>query len=146
MNLIKDLILGISKKLMSFNHTIYVDEVRTKLDTPCFIIQLIDHSNVRFPSNRFKQDFPIQIAFIPDTRTCSQVNFEIYEMISELNILTEMIELNDGSLILGKDVNHTVENNVLYFYITYSTFVKIVDDDLVYMSELEQVNGVEIDE
>lgn len=143
MNLIQDLITGISKKLEPFKYKVYVDEIKTNLATPSFLIQLINHTHIRYPSNRFKKDFPIQIVYFPDTRGNRDVNFEIYNVISELNFSMEVIELEDGSLIRGKDMDHMVEDNVLYFYITYTTMVRLEDEDLPLMEKLIQENGVD---
>lgn len=142
MNLIEDLIIGISKKLEVFKVEVYVNEVKTNLKTPSFLIQLINHTHMRQPSNRYKKEFPIEIIYFPDTRKNRNVNFEIYDIISELNYLMEIIELGDGTLIRGMDMDHMVESNVLHFYVTYSTFVRLVDD-VYFMDKLIQKNGVE---
>lgn len=143
MNLIQDLVTGISKKLGVFKHVIYVDEIKTQLKTPSFLIQVIDQIHVRLPGGRFKQSIPIQIVYFPDNSPYTEVNFDIYQVLSELNFLMEFIELENGDLIRGIDIDHNIENNTLHFYITYSTFVRIVDD-VVYMDSLTQKNGVEI--
>lgn len=140
MNLIQDVITGITKKLSNFKATVYVDEVKSNLDTPAFIVKLINHEHIRYPSNRFYKRLPIQVVYIPESdEDCS---FEIYQVISELNYLLEVIELSDGSLIRGKDIDHSVENSVLYFYITYSGFERLVESNPT-MDNMELKNGVE---
>lgn len=143
MNLIEDLISGISKKLEVFKVNVYTDEIKTNLKTPSFLIQLINHTHIRHPSNRYKKAFPVEIIYFPDVRRNKSVNFEIYDMISELNYLMEIIELEDGTLIRGLDMDHMVESNVLHFYVTYSTFVRVVDEVFI-MDKLNQKNGVEV--
>lgn len=142
MNLIEDLITGISKKLEVFKVEVYVDEIKTKLKTPSFLIQLIDHTHVRQPSSRFKKEFPIEIVYFPDTRRNKDVNFEIYNIISELNYLMEIIELGNGKLIRGMNMSHMVESNILHFYVTYNAMVRLVEDEYL-MEKLIQKNGVE---
>ena len=142
MNLIEDLIIGISKKLRVFKCTVYIDEVKTNIKTPSFLIQLINHTHIRNPSNRFKKEFPVEIIYFPEVRKNKSVNFEIYEIISELNHLMEIIELDDGTLIRGMDMDHMVESNILHFYVTYSAMVRLVEDEYL-MDKLIQKNGVE---
>ena len=142
MNLIEDLITGISKKLGVFKCTVYIDEVKTNIKTPSFLIQLINHTHIRNPSNRFKKEFPIEIIYFPEVRKNKSVNFEIYDIISELNYLMEIIELEDGTLIRGMDMDHMVESNILHFYVTYSAMVRLVEDEYL-MDKLIQKNGVE---
>lgn len=142
MNLIEDLITGISKKLKPFKHIVYIDEIKTDLKTPSFLINLINHTHERKISNRFEKDFPIEIIYFPDEDINDSVNFELYSVISELNYLMEIIELEDGTLIRGKNIDHMVESNVLHFYITYSAMVRVVDDVYI-MNKLTQTNGVE---
>lgn len=140
MNLIEDVIKGISKKLAVFKSRVYVDEVKSNLKTPAFIIKLIKHTHIRYPSERFYKKLPIQIVYIPEyDENCS---FEIYDIISELNYLLEVIELKNGDLIRGIDISHNVENNVLYFYVTYQGFERLIEDGPV-MDELEVKNGVD---
>lgn len=142
MNLIKELVIGISKKLEVFKHPVYTDEIKTNLKTPSFLIQVINHTHIRQPSNRFMKEFPIEIIYFPDIRGNRKVNFEIYDIISELNYLMEIIEIEDGTLIRGMDMDHMVESNVLHFYVTYSAMVRLIDDEYL-MDKLIQKNGVE---
>lgn len=143
MNLIEDLIVGITKSLSVFKLKVYTDEIKTNMETPSFLIQLVDYSNIRYPSNRFKQELPIQIIYFPDTRRNKPVNFEIYEVISNLSYLMEIIELEDGTLVRGMDMEHNVENNVLHFYVNYSAMVR-EENETPLMGNLNQLNGVDI--
>ena len=140
MNLIQDVITGISKKLAVFKAKVYVNEVKSNIKTPCFIVKLINHEHIRYPSNRFLKKLPIQVVYIPKGDEDS--SFEIYQVISELNYLLEVIELHDGSLIRGMDIDHSVENNTLYFYITYIGFERLIEE-VSTMETLEMKNGVE---
>ena len=144
MNLIEDVIIGITKKLEVFKVDVYIDEIKTKLNTPSFLVQLIEHSHIRHPSNRYKKVFPVEVVYFPDVRKNKSVNCEIYDVISELNYLLEIIELSDGTLIRGLYMDHLVEDNTLHFYVTYSTFVRL-ENDVVKMKTLDQKNGVDVD-
>ena len=133
---IKEIIIGISKKIYGFYeglYDIYVEEVEQGLQMPCFMINLIS-SDIRMilkPRYIFESVFDV-IYFGDGYKDCMDRGSELYDIL-------EYITINDKDLIRGTRMNMDIIKNILHFRVNYNLILQN-KPDIIDMMEDHQIN------
>lgn len=97
---------------------IHTDKLKNDVKEPCFFVQPIYNNQKRFPCNRIKYETNFLIQFL-----CERLsNAEKVDVGNKLHRILEVVELNDGGKLRGKNLNFTVYEYCVNFSVDYNGF------------------------
>ena len=127
---------GISTQLYNTfgdKYTIYTEEVKQGLKTPCFFIKLLNPTNTKEVGVTYFRQNQYVLHFMPeDTNEPRQ---EIHTILDDLYLAMEHIFVV-GNLVRGTGLRGEPHDNILLFYVNYNVFVRKVKDPIT-MGTLE---------
>ena len=121
MNYINEIQNGIASILFkSFKYPIYIDEIKSDAQFPCFVIETLNTEQKHLLDIRYERrnDFDIMF-FISDDDYIEAQQEQINPITEDLYFDLEYITLSDGSLLNGIDMNHRVTDGILHFKVSY---------------------------
>lgn len=121
MNYINEIIDGIAKSLFnSFKYPIYIDEIKSDAQFPCFVIETLNTEQTHIMDVRYERrnDFDIMF-FISDDDYIEEQQVQINPITESLYFDLEYITLSDGSLLNGIDMSHRITDGILHFKVSY---------------------------
>lgn len=121
MNYINEIQNGIAKSLFnSFKYPIYIDEIKSDAQFPCFVIETLNTEQTHVMDIRYsrRNDFDIMF-FISDDDYIEEQQEQINPITEDLYFDLEYITLSDGSLLNGIDMSHRVTDGILHFNVSY---------------------------
>ena len=132
MNYINEIIDGIAKSLFnSFKYPIYIDEIKSDAQFPCFVIETLNTEQTHIMDVRYnrRNDFDIMF-FISDDDYIESQKEQINPVTESLYFDLEYITLSDGSLLNGIDMSHRITDGILHFKVSYEYHIlKVLDKD-----------------
>lgn len=132
MNYINEIIDGIAKSLFnSFKYPIYIDEIKSDAQFPCFVIETLNTEQTHIMDIRYnrRNDFDIMF-FISDDDYIESQKEQINPITESLYFDLEYITLSDGSLLNGIDMSHRITDGILHFKVSYEYHIlKVLDKD-----------------
>lgn len=132
MNYINEIIDGIAKSLFnSFKYPIYIDEIKSDAQFPCFVIETLNTEQTHIMDVRYnrRNDFDIMF-FISDDDYIESQKVQINPVTESLYFDLEYITLSDGSMLNGIDMSHRVTDGILHFKVSYEYHIlKVLDKD-----------------
>lgn len=121
MNYINEILNGIASVLFkSFKYPIYIDEIKSDAQFPCFVIETLNTEQTHLLDIRYsrRNDFDIMF-FISDDDYIEEQQVQINPITEDLYFDLEYITLSDGSLLNGIDMSHRVTDGILHFKVSY---------------------------
>ena len=121
MNYINKIQNGIASVLFkSFKYPIYIDEIKSDAQFPCFVIETLNTEQTHLLDIRYERrnDFDIMF-FISDDDYIEAQQEQINPITEDLYFDLEYITLSDGSLLNGIDMSHRVTDGILHFKVSY---------------------------
>ena len=121
MNYINEIQKAIAKALFnSFNYPIYIDEIKSDAQFPCFVIETLNTEQKHLLDIRYERrnDFDIMF-FISDDDYIEAQQEQINPITESLYFDLEYITLSDGSLLNGIDMSHRITDGILHFKVSY---------------------------
>lgn len=121
MNYINEIQNGIASILFkSFKYPIYIDEIKSDAQFPCFVIETLNTEQTHIMDIRYERrnDFDIMF-FISDDDYIEAQQEQINPITEDLYFDLEYITLSDGSLLNGIDMSHRVTDGILHFKVSY---------------------------
>ncbi len=107
-------------------YTIYTEDVKQGLKSPCFIIQSIHSTNEQVVGDRYEREENIVINYYPKDELAYRSEFN--DIKSKLFELMEYISINDESannfLLRGREMKVEISDKVLLFFVNYKYFVQ----------------------
>ncbi|WP_378127449.1 phage tail terminator family protein [Cohnella boryungensis] len=113
------------------------EEIPQGLEAPYFYVRLLEPGHTRELGRRYKRRYPFVIRYFAIDRQ----NDAMYSMAEQLTEALERITVG-GCPCDGHDIRFQIENEVLYFWVTYSLFVWKPRPDDPKMETLEQHGGI----
>lgn len=143
MNYINEIIDGIAKSLFnSFKYPIYIDEIKSDAQFPCFIIETLNTEQTHIMDIRYnrRNDFDIMF-FISDDDYIESQKEQINTVTESLYFDLEYITLSDGSLLNGIDMSHRVTDGILHFKVSYEYHIlkAINKDPMLILNQNQEV-------
>ena len=145
MNYINEIIDGIAKSLFnSFKYPIYIDEIKSDAQFPCFVIETLNTEQTHIMDIRYsrRNDFDIMF-FISDDDYIEAQQEQINPITEDLYFDLEYITLSDGSLLNGIDMSHRVTDGILHFKVSYEYHIlktKQDKDPMLTLHQNQEVN------
>lgn len=136
--MINDVITGVALKLNEYfgdGYRIYKNDVKQGLKEPCFFIVALAPSRTEQLGERWRVDIPLDVHYFPEKQGD---NAEIYDIESSLMDILSSITLPDGSSHRGRDIHCEAEDSVLHTFVTYSIWLRKVNNDAL-------MNGLDVD-
>lgn len=99
------------------NSKIMADSVDQGLTAPAFIVLLPSADSARQPNNRWRKRTRFDVIYFPTVG-----REECYDVADNLAQVLDVITLPSGDKLRGSDVNFTVDDDVLHFFISYNYF------------------------
>jgi hypothetical protein len=118
--MINDLIAGAAMALngaFGDDCKIYKNDVEQGLEEPCFLILTLNPSRTPMPNRRYLLRHPFDIHFFPAR---PDDNGALHDAAERMADALEVITLANGDTVRGTDVNFTVQDRVLHFFISYN--------------------------
>lgn len=132
MNYINEILDGIAKSLFnSFKYPIYIDEIKSDAQFPCFVIETLNTEQTHIMDVRYnrRNDFDIMF-FISDDDYIESQKEQINPVTESLYFDLEYITLSDGSLLNGIDMSHRITDGILHFKVSYEYHIlKVLNKD-----------------
>ena len=143
MNYINEILDGIAKSLFnSFKYPIYIDEIKSDAQFPCFVIETLNTEQTHIMDVRYnrRNDFDIMF-FISDDDYIESQKEQINPVTESLYFDLEYITLSDGSLLNGIDMSHRVTDGILHFKVSYEYHIlKVLDKDpMLILNQTQEV-------
>lgn len=101
--------------------TIYTEQVKQGLKTPCFIISCVNPSNKHVRAERYRRNNLFSVQYIPQSgldakAECCIVLDALYQSLEYINI--------SGDLTRGTGMSAEFTDGVLTFFVNYNMFVR----------------------
>ena len=96
-------------------------DVQQGLKEPCFIIALMGSSRIRRIDHRYQQLNSFDLQYFPSEK---YGNAEMIGVAEELFDALELIKLNDDDLVHGTNLNYSIMDGVLHFFLDVNMFLK----------------------
>ena len=119
----------------------YVENIEQHLDKPCFVVKALNPLVKAKNQIRYHWTIPVVVHFFTDKEVTEEAKKDNYNIAGQLLEALEYITV-DGNLTRGEDIEFTVVDDVLQFFITYNFFT-FKEKETIYM-ENGTVNGVPI--
>ena len=143
MNYINEIIDGIAKSLFnSFKYPIYIDEIKSDAQFPCFVIETLNTEQTHIMDIRYERrnDFDIMF-FISDDDYIEAQQEQINPITEDLYFDLEYITLSDGSLLNGIDMSHRITDGILHFKVSYEYHIlkELNKDPMLTLNQNQEV-------
>lgn len=143
MNYINEIIDGIASVLFkSFKYPIYIDEIKSDAQFPCFVIETLNTEQTHIMDIRYERrnDFDIMF-FISDDDYIEAQQEQINPITEDLYFDLEYITLSDGSLLNGIDMSHRVTDGILHFKVSYEYHIlkELNKDPMLTLNQNQEV-------
>ena len=118
------------------DNDVYTENVEQGLTEPCFSVLCLN-SNIKHEfDKRYLKTMLFCVHYFPEEHIdakaeCGDVS---EELVSALEYITA-----DGDMLRGTDLHSEIIDNVLSFFVTYSTFVYREPEDVEMMEELTHI-------
>lgn len=107
--------------------TIYVNEVKQGLRTPCFLISIIQPSVTAVLPPRQLVSAPMVVQYVPDGHKTKK---ELVTLGFELSQILGYVTTPDGDVLRGKNMSYEISDDILNFYIDYDFYIKsVIEED-----------------
>lgn len=113
------------------------EEIKQKLDPPCFFVRLLEPAHTQELDRRFSRDHPFVVHYFAPER----LNDDMYAKAEQLTAALQLIEIG-GRLAIGTGMHFEIVDEVLFFYVTYRFLVWAPAADDPTMQTLEQDGGI----
>lgn len=116
-----------------YNYDIYTDKLKQEVIEPCFFVQPIYNNQKRYPCGRINYDtnFLIQIL-------CEQMsNADKIKMGNKLHEILDVIELDNGEKIRGRNKTYNVYEYCVNFSVDYVGFMAEPNETEKFTDDLE---------
>ncbi|MFB9273379.1 phage tail terminator family protein [Cohnella cellulosilytica] len=113
------------------------EEIPQGLEAPYFYVRLLEPGHTRELGRRYKRRHPFVVRYFAVDRQ----NDAMYAMAEQLTEVLASITVG-GRPCAGNDIRYQIENEVLYFWVTYSLLVWQQWPDDPAMETLEQHGGI----
>lgn len=129
--MIKDIVDGISNELYAnFEGVDILSEgIEQGFTEPCFYIATVNASETRLLGDRAIRNVLMDIHYFPLSE--SEPNAEMELTASKLYGVLRRLNLLDGTSLSGLNLNHTIQEGVLHFFVEYKPTIRYVDDNPV---------------
>lgn len=127
MSITTELINGLARKLYSIRaYPVYVDEIKNKVQFPCWRIKLLDDASVKLVvGDRYQQEDTFDVWMILNERgEIDDVRGQVIALAESLMYDLELIALDDGTKLRGSDLHYRITDGVLHVFVTYATFTR----------------------
>lgn len=143
MNYINEIQNGIASVLFkSFKYPIYIDEIKSDAQFPCFVIETLNTEQTHIMDIRYERrnDFDIMF-FISDDDYIEAQQEQINPITEDLYFDLEYITLSDGSLLNGIDMSHRVTDGILHFKVSYEYHIlkELNKDPMLTLNQNQEV-------
>lgn len=140
---INDVIEGIATVLnKEYKYSIYVDEIKSDAEFPCFVIETLNTDHIHVISDRYERrhDFDIML-FIADDDYIEDHRKQINPIVEQLYFDLEYITLSDNSLLQGEDMSYRITDGILHFKVSYSYHIRKVhkEDPMQSLTQKQEV-------
>ncbi len=124
--IIDGIVLKINKQYSSPGYTIYTEDVKQGLKSPCFIIQSIHATNEQMVGNWYEREENIVINYYPKDELayrseCNTVKEQLFELMEYISISDE---ITDNYVLRGHEMRVEISDKVLLFFVTYKYSVR----------------------
>ncbi len=130
--MVNEIISGVSMKLnetFGDGYRIYKNDVSQGLVEPCFFIAALSPYHTPYLGKRRKITVPLDVHFFP---VDGGDNDEMMQVGDRLFFALEFITTLEGDCFLGREMRYEIQDNVLHFFVTYSTILnEIVKENLM---------------
>lgn len=127
MSITTELINGLARKLYSIRaYPVYVDEIKNKVQFPCWRIKLVDDASVKLVvGDRYQQEVAFDVWMILNERgEISDVRGQIVDLAEALMYELEVIALENGTKVRESDLHYRITDGVLHVFVTYAPFTR----------------------
>lgn len=117
----KEIVNGISIKLNSeFDDVceIYTENVEQGLEEPCFFIKSMNVINTPLLGTRKQRTYPFVITYFPKAG-----NAEMMDVSEKMMEALEYIELLNGDILRGMEMNSEIIDDLLQFKVSYKVIL-----------------------
>lgn len=140
---INDVIEGIATVLnKEYKYSIYVDEIKSDAEFPCFVIETLNTDHIHVISDRYERrhDFDIML-YIADDDYIEDHRKQINPIVEQLYFDLEYITLSDNSLLQGEDMSYRITDGILHFKVSYSYHIRKVhkEDPMQSLTQKQEV-------
>ena len=111
MSVTTELINGLARKLYSIRaYPVYVDEIKNKVQFPCWRIKLVDDTSVKLVvGDRYQQEVAFDVWMILNERgEIDDVRGQVVDLAEALMYDLEVIALEDGTKVRGSDLHYRI--------------------------------------
>lgn len=110
------------------------EQIDEGIDDNYFFIRLLETSHTRELYNRFKKSYPIVVHYFDEARS----NINMYDVADALTESLARPKMDDREL-LGYDMRYQINDDVLFFYVTYDllVFEELNPEEKIESTELE---------
>ncbi|MCH4097274.1 MAG: hypothetical protein LKE88_11675 [Acidaminococcus provencensis] len=122
-----ELINELARKLHSIRaYPVYVDEIKNKVQFPCWRIKLLDDASVKLVvGDRYQQEATFDVWMILNERgEIDDIRGQVIALAESLMYELELISLEDGTKVRGSDLHYRITDGVLHVFVTYATFTR----------------------
>lgn len=127
MSITTELINGLARKLYSIRaYPVYVDEIKNKVQFPCWRIKLLDDASVKLVvGDRYQQEVAFDVWMILNERgEIDDVRGQVVDLAEALMYDLEVIALEDGTRVRESDLHYRITDGVLHVFVTYALFTR----------------------
>ena len=127
MSVTTELINGLARKLYSIRaYPVYVDEIKNKVQFPCWRIKLVDDTSVKLVvGDRYQQEVAFDVCMSLIERVeIDDVRWQVVDLAEALMYDLEVIALEDGTKVRGSDLHYRITDGVLHIFVTYAPFTR----------------------
>ncbi len=96
-------------------------DVQQGLKEPCFIIALMGSSRIRRIGTRYQQLNSFDVQYFPVEK---YGNVEMIRVAEQLFDVLEFVQLLNGDLVHGTNLNYGIMDGVLHFFLDVNLFLK----------------------
>jgi hypothetical protein len=127
MSVTTELLNGLARKLYSIRaYHVYVDEIKNKVQFPCWRIKLVDDASVKLVvGDRYQQEVAFDVWMIlTEMGEIEDVRGQVVDLAEALMYDLEVIALEDGTKVRGNDLHYRITDGVLHVFVTYAPFTR----------------------
>lgn len=130
--MISDLLAGVTRALGA-KSTVYVEKIPQKFTPPCFFVKILKPTQEHLLGSRYSREYPLVIHYFDEQDSVE----ELAKMGDTLSMTLEYIDTAQGK-VRGADISWEIQDDVLFFYITYHVFLLKDIPQVPTMAVLEQ--------
>jgi hypothetical protein len=139
--MIKAIMHGIGNALyeeFGDDYQVCIDKLEQGFENPCFFVSLVDFYNDELIMGREKWHAQYNITYFPENE--DEPTDECLEVIPKLKDLLRIVELENGDMVRGTDIDAKVVDGQVQFYVSYN-FETINDNSVAKMQSYTERKG-----